>query len=810
MQNRTARLAVLVGGLFCAQPAFAGQSSAINYLPSPVDITPSIAGSWQDVDVSPYVPLGATWVLVDFYNPTITQRDYGIRVNGSTDAALIRQKDQQLGWLMTGLDTGSVFEIYTEDTSVETYLLGYTMEGVTFFTNRIDKSPSSTNIFEDVDISADTGADTAIGAIFTVVVNPGSSEQFALRKKGSTDDRYTTMRAATGNVGLIGVDVNEIAQIKVSASTVDLYLAGYVTEGAVFFTNGIDKSTATVGTYVDVDITADIGSDTANGAIVEWNRPTGRRLVAVRENGVDDDLYLNVSHSFTAVGIDANDIFEQKIEADIMDLYLVGYTLEDTNVVKVLTARSTSGENKLEWVNPSVGPYASTRIVKRTDRCPQGALDPLATPVTDQSAGLGNKDSYADGSLTNGTTHFYGAYVDEGGGVYTTGPCVMGRPFDTTGVVKWGYSTGATSLATPGLRFSAGSAYVDAVSNDRIVHSMEGGALGGSWPAPWKPYVLGGVAQARPPVVGFAVGSAAQGAAFLGAQDGQVYAVNAEDGTLAWNQTVATMLQAAPAGHFFAYDTGALDLILIGTRNGGGGPNSLEALHVNTGLPAWSFTNSSGQGGDNALMGIISGAATVDYGAKRVYFASRAHGSGSPNTLWCLSFDVLNPTLERAWALGDIDGSPVFYNGLLYAGTNAGEVKAVDPSLPLELWSYPASDGPVKGFVFPHFGTSNLVFSTNDNLWSILDTGGSASFNWMTPVAKASTPLQVPFTDKVLAGSDSGKLYQMDVFTGGSVTSVTLGDGTSIVGPPMIDLLNSMIYVGTEEGIIYAVSFPLP
>ena len=65
----------------------------------------------------------------------------------------------------------------------------------------------------------------------------------------------------------------------------------------------------------------------------------------------------------------------------------------------------------------------------------------------------------------------------------------------------------------------------------------------------------------------------------------------------------------------------------------------------------------------------------------------------------------------------------------------------------------------------------------------------------MMPVAKASTPLYVPFTDKVL---------------GGSVTSVPLGDGASIVEPPMIDLLNSILYVGTEEGIIYVVSLPLP
>ena len=44
------------------------------------------------------------------------------------------------------------------------------------------------------------------------------------------------------------------------------------------------------------------------------------------------------------------------------------------------------------------------------------------------------------------------------------------------------------------------------------------------------------------------------------------------------------------------------------------------------------------------------------------------------------------------------------------------------------------------------------------------------------------------------------------------MTWATLGDdGTpASVGAPSLDLLNSVIYVGTDGGIIYAVDFPLP
>jgi predicted nucleic acid-binding protein len=48
------------------------------------------------------------------------------------------------------------------------------------------------------------------------------------------------------------------SEVKIANASVDLYLTGYVTSGAVFFTNAVDKSTATLGTYVDVDITGDL------------------------------------------------------------------------------------------------------------------------------------------------------------------------------------------------------------------------------------------------------------------------------------------------------------------------------------------------------------------------------------------------------------------------------------------------------------------------------------------------------------------------------------------------------------------------
>jgi len=105
---------------------------------------------------------------------------------------------------------------------------------------------------------------------------------------------------------------------------------GYVTGGAVFFTDAVDKSTATEDIYEDVDITGDLqGSEDANGAIVMFNQTNNRRAGALRENGASYDYYEDVSHQFAMVSIDSDDIFEQKIDYGDMDLHLIGYTLAE-------------------------------------------------------------------------------------------------------------------------------------------------------------------------------------------------------------------------------------------------------------------------------------------------------------------------------------------------------------------------------------------------------------------------------------------------------------------------------------------------
>jgi len=490
--------------------------------------------------------------------------------------------------------------------------------------------------------------------------------------------------------------------------------------------------------------------------------------------------------------------------------------------VQVFTATSTSTQNRLQWVNPP-GAYDHTRILARDDGVfPTDPYDlGIARLVRDDFGTAGAMGTWDDVGLTNGTTYSYTAFVHDGTD-YSAGVEVEARPFDNSGNVKWAYSTGAASMAPPGLRFEGAAAFVYAVSNDSIVHAMVGSPSGGDWPANWKPFRLGEPAQSRPPVLPFPVGSAAKGVALLGSQDGQVYAVDAETGALEWQSPpLGERIQGAPGGIWSAY-AGSFDRVLVGTRNSTP-PNLFHALDpFASGGIVWTFDNSVLQGGDGSTIGIISGGPSVSYadvglGRRLLYFTS--HAAGSPDTVWCLRFDATSVSLEWASDLPgvtngtDVEGSPVLFNNRVYVGTTGGEVVALDAANGAVQWVFDANDGAIKGFLFPRYGTMELFFATTNKVWLLRDDGAGYTVlaGWpVSTIPYPSTPLFVPGSNHVVVGGADGYLYQMVAGSPLPAKRIQLGDGGAAIGAPSMNLLDSMIYVGTDEGVVYGIRYPLP
>jgi hypothetical protein len=326
---RSSRQLLVAAVLACAGQA---RGDVFNYI-TPVDVTPATTGSYVDVDVSAHVPSGATGVILQMVNTSGTGYHFGVRKNGSTDTFMTTTTKTAVlssgGFYMIGVDGSRVFECYIENAAVLAYLVGYTTSGVTFFTNAVDHSNNAGDAnFHDIDISADTGADTAIGAIFILKNFSGSARNYALRKKGSTDNRNDGLMAGHATMAMIGVNTSEICEIKNLNTNVDAFLVGYVTSGAVFFDNGVNLATATTASYVDTDITSSIAStDRATGAILELYGSSPANC-AVRIKGGAYDYYKLMHHGFGICAVDNGDVFEQKISSTNMDLYLLGYTVE--------------------------------------------------------------------------------------------------------------------------------------------------------------------------------------------------------------------------------------------------------------------------------------------------------------------------------------------------------------------------------------------------------------------------------------------------------------------------------------------------
>lgn len=285
--------------------------------------------AWTDVDVSAYVDAGNTaGIILEIVNPTGTEYVWGIRKNGSSDPRKKGLEDTGHTWVAIGVDSNDIFEFYMANTAIDFYIVGYisSSEGA-FFTNAVNKSLGSTGSWIDIDISGDTGGDTAVMAFWQIVnTSVGTTHNFGLRENGSTDDRKTgglfqnDLRGA-----MMSVDVNEILEGWIASVQVDFFMTGYLTDNFTSFTNAKNYSTGTTGSYVDADFSSDIPVGN-NGAFVHFSSGT-EYAANIRKKGDAWDSYYDFSeHQYLWTEIDANRVAQQKIENTAMDLYLWGFT----------------------------------------------------------------------------------------------------------------------------------------------------------------------------------------------------------------------------------------------------------------------------------------------------------------------------------------------------------------------------------------------------------------------------------------------------------------------------------------------------
>jgi hypothetical protein len=322
-----ATMAILIGSVACARPAAA---QVFNYFDEPIDLSLGVTG-WVDVDVSAYVPVGTTGAVVEVYTPG-GDRNVGLRKNGSSDTWMqaAKQGKDWHTWFMIGVDENRIFEFYNDSAfGAELLLVGYTTSGVTFLDNAVDMNVT-TGGYLDYSIAATTGSDTAIGAILILVES--NSTVYAVRPNGSSHNRYERLDKDIPAMVITGVDASETFEMQVSNNDMKAYLVGYVTDGAVFFTDPPDISLGATSTWTDIDVSPYTGGLPASGAFIEtmMTNATDTKM-DIRRNGEAHSLasLALVGHEFGLVGVDDSNLLEGWIQSTLCDFYLYGCSLAD-------------------------------------------------------------------------------------------------------------------------------------------------------------------------------------------------------------------------------------------------------------------------------------------------------------------------------------------------------------------------------------------------------------------------------------------------------------------------------------------------
>jgi hypothetical protein len=510
--------------------------------------------------------------------------------------------------------------------------------------------------------------------------------------------------------------------------------------------------------------------------------------------------------------------------------------------VQNLAAAASGGSVSLNWSFPTplgtvLEPNVGVLILRRAglpvdpSSIPGDGTDPglcnsvgSATVVFDDSANAtGFTDNSSDpcGAPANGTTWFYKVFLRDSANNYSTNGAVGGTFAPEISATPdnafpqhpmWVAGTGSTTLSAPGL-FPGLSTMVGTQSGLLLAVDPNTGML------PYPPVSLSAPVTTRSPIIDKADSSTNLDVAYMADQSGLVYAVGTKDGQIIW---IANPAGAGPSGFqgdgavlvksfsSIAY-TRQTDLLVLGTRNSSTtSGNQIFGIDANTGATAWQITGNTG--GIPAL-DIISSTPMIDYGRNAVWVTSRSAGATAQPSL--LRLDVNTGSVLATANVGDTDSSPALtaQGEVLFVGTNAGTVFAINPTNGATLASFAGGDGAIRGFpvVITLNSPFQVVFSGSSKVQLISFNAQTNTFTagWNTAITSPSAPIAFAGLPKVYVGSGDGKIHELDLSTGadGKQRTVNLGQ-PSVVGDPSVDVSLSLIYVSATDQRIYAFAFP--
>ncbi|MCX6710109.1 MAG: hypothetical protein NTV63_04135 [Candidatus Woesearchaeota archaeon] len=334
-------------------------SSGFEFFTDAINVTPSTVGSWTAVDVSSYVPSGATGVLLAFVNNGAANYMIVARHPDSTDnfytASTTDVRITSQIYTVTSINSSRIFEAARENSACNIYLLGYTDEEFGLFTNMVNITSlySGTGTWQDMNVSSYVPAD-AKGIILRVYSSTAANVIVA-RADGSTTNWNDSQVIAQGWYTIIIKNNNQVVEGYRNSANGRFFLIGYIngTAPVTMFTDPYDVSTGTAGSWVNTDV-GGYTSTIADGAIlVRKNTANSVKAGQSRTVGSTNNWYSssdirNYMAHWEFSGLNGTQCFQQKIEANTQDYYIIGYA-EPEIPLAINFSNITSSENNFYY-----------------------------------------------------------------------------------------------------------------------------------------------------------------------------------------------------------------------------------------------------------------------------------------------------------------------------------------------------------------------------------------------------------------------------------------------------------------------------
>ena len=274
--------------------------------------------------------------------------------------------------------------------------------------------------------------------------------------------------------------------------------------------------------------------------------------------------------------------------------------------------------------------------------------------------------------------------------------------------------------------------------------------------------------------------AAADGKIFIGSEKAQVYALSAEDGTVAWQTKVA--------GEAVSMPVISDGLVLIHTSNG-----MLQALNESDGSIKWTANldmpplTLRGESAPTTAFG----AAIVGGDNGRVSAIMLTQGQ----MIWQQRISQAAGATEIA-RLNDVNTTPVVVNNMVYALAYNGNLVAMDLRSGQIAWR--REIGSVNDLIVD--GNRIYIVDQDDRVMA-LDTQGGVAIWRQSDLLHRNLTSPVLFDGYLVAGDSEGYLHWMDTDTGRFVAQNKV-DSSGLQSKPVV--AGSKLLVQANGGEVYA------